>query len=1007
MKKGDSSWSGGGGAFAAQLEPTKLPPPAPPPPATASASPPAPAALASSALHAARLRFGRNDVPASVVSWSAFLRFPIASPTTGIIVVGLLLNLVVYIDYWVVLMLVSLLLLQGGVLIGATRAVRGSAAALHRCFQHSSAVAYREGTWALLGAAQLVPGDLIQLVQGGVVHADCTLYRGSLLLDMVQLTGRTEFTPAEPGHLLKAGTVVVDGAGSAIVRYTGHETFVGLTVRLLDHLAPQLTRPLVQRTYMWICFVLLVVMITAEVVLYGFFSGWYRQGNRIVAGEMMLYALACLPLLLDLAVLQAVRGGAGEAMQRAQAIVLRLGALLSLASADTLIVDKSGTLTTGVYVVADVFRSFLPHYSSRESLVQLMALATKWREPCVHALRRAVLRCADLDRCDQHTRLAYVEHEGEHRTSTVLRRGDGRLLRVTEGHVEAVLALLVDSKGAEGVTEQMRTCAEARRLTAAWGIQGLRTRAVAVAVETGPWELAGLVTFADTLRDDAAEMLRLCDAAGVEVTIASGDSRAVVIATAAALCGAAPSSSYALASSSVMTGGDLPSLAPWQVLNASALAAASASDSFLSADIGGVDGASYAACHIYAEMQPEHKVTLVRLLQQTGRCVAVLGDGVNDAAAAYVADCGVALVSPDRGTLFPMQGALWGADIALPSSQLTSAARLVHVSREVFATVYALFFHAFTVFLQSAVVVLLVPFIAPRWMRMAGDSRWTRTTSLPPSNLFTPLYACVTIITLLCQARQPGDTALWERAPCRHNYRVAAVQAAAMACVGVGASVPLALGPSPVSLLWRGEVEYRQVSLRGTSLLLYLVYLQLLLSPVCASPLRCGLRFWRTRFVYVVTCTVVLGVVLYVCVGCFVSLQAAVFGYCAVVAALQDGAKMAVHAVSYRLDCFGYRGCVDGMARGRQPHEQRRRRQQRWQRTASTSVNDNDDGGESPFDVESEDERDASVELRNAPSQARRPPSAAANAVLGCLVPLEMRLVSAAPAENAVVPEEE
>jgi P-type E1-E2 ATPase len=255
------------------------------------------------------------------------------------------------------------------------------------CFPLANAVAFRKSTWALLGSMQLAPRDLIQLVPGCTVQADCSLSNGSLL-DKSKLTEQTNFVRAGPGHLITAGTVAADGVGTAVVRFTRFDTFTGQGAGLLHSLARDLTRPLVQRAYLAVCLITVVILATMGVVLYSVFTGPKHFSSGAVAMEVMSFSVTCAPLALDVETVQAVSYGADVAVTRAKTTVLRLGALLSLASLDVLVMDKSGTLTTSVYHVAATLHSFSVLYPSRDSLVQLMALAMKWREPSPQAMWR-------------------------------------------------------------------------------------------------------------------------------------------------------------------------------------------------------------------------------------------------------------------------------------------------------------------------------------------------------------------------------------------------------------------------------------------------------------------------------------------------------------------------------------------------------------------------------------------------------------------------------------------
>ncbi|KPI84431.1 putative Proton motive ATPase [Leptomonas seymouri] len=986
----------GSGAVRLRASPP-LAPRAPTQPTRMPVTVPAPVALNSAALHTARHHFGINGIEVSTAGFFGCARCAVLSPPTLLVLSGLVLHLAVNADVGATFVFLSMLAALVVVVTQSAYISLRWATAMQRCFVRCSAVVYREGTWALVGSTQLVPGDLVQLTQGCVVYADCFLYQGSLLLDISQLTGSSDLMRAVPGYLLKAGTVVVDGSGCAVVRYTSSDTFIGQSVRLLEHLALGLTLPPVQYGYLLVSFSTLVVVVTMELVLYGLWRGRLRWSFTRVSYEVMLYAWVCLPLNLDVAVLQAVTRGASVAAWHTQAIVLRLGALLSLASMDTLVIDKSGTLTTGVYTVASTFRSFSPHYPSRDSLVQLMALAMKWRKPSSHPMRRAVLHCADLDACDRHLQLAYVEHEDEYRTSAILRQADGKLLRVTQGHLKSVLALLNTScanhrngggaaAAASGQSaELLREWAEAQRLDTVWGYRGLRTQAVAVEEEIGEWRLAGLVTFEDTLRADAAELIRRCEDSGVSVTIASGDSKAVVATVAAALL---PNRR----SQQILIGADLPALEAWQALNASSAASMmpSCKSSLLmpTADVNADDQKAYAGCHVYAEMQPQNKVSLIRLLQRSGLRVGVFGDGINDAAAAHVADVGIALVTPERGPALTAFGAAWGADIALPSSRLTAACDLIAISRELFATVHSMFFHAFTAILQSAMLLGLAALMGPVQCHYDAG-RTSCRSALAPSQLHLPFLVFLNVALLISQAWQTSDAGCWAAAPCHCSHPVAAMQSASMALVGVAGGAPFALGLPLAFLFRRCDSDDHHLTLLATTVTAYLSCLQLYLVLLCASPVRCGLRFLTSRAVYLACFSVSVGIMLKVAYSFCFRVQLALLLYCTVVSALQDAAKLGVHWVCYRRNFFGYRSCVDRMT-GRH----RRQREQQQLEAGDDGSGEGGEGEESrdgvPEDGFNGEPADTAVHRYLRPYVPMRGP------VLGCLASLEMRLLRVA-----------
>ncbi|GET85718.1 proton motive ATPase, putative [Leishmania tarentolae] len=858
-----------------------------------------PRALDSAAVYEARHRCGMNEVRMTVAPLHRSIVGALVSPTTGLVAGGALVYEVVDGSHCMWFTLAWLVVMHLTVLLTTVLVDRARVRRLQRCFVPDRAVAYREETWAIVGSAQLVPGDLIHLVAGSVVLADCSLYSGSVLVDMSDVTGRTRTEPATAGQLLIAGAKVVDGAGEAVVRYTGSETFVGQSIDLVERLPHGFEqRQQLSRTYAGVYFLLAAVAVTAEVVLLGTLRGWDGYSSWSVARETILLALLCTPLSFDLAIYVATSRGASMAMRRSQAVVLRLCALLSLASVDMLLLDKTGTLTSGHCTLAAHHRAFLAGYPSRAAVVQLMALACRWRQPSLHATKRAVLRSADLDACDEYTQLDYVEHDGEHRSSALLRRRDGTLLRVTEGRLRSVLALVQHSESAAA-------CIEAQRVVLAWSQSGLRCVAVAVAEGDDAWRLAGALTFVDPLRSDAAQLVSSCSRLGIDVTLVSGDEHRAVAAAAEAV----------QLKSEVMSGPDVPPLSVWEAEHHSS---ASVLGVTVDMSVAANSASEYASCCAYAEMQPHQKAALVRALQQSGRVVAVVGDGMNDAAAARLADVGIALLSAEQGQAAAW-GTLWGADIALTSDHLDAVVELLVVSRELFGVIYSVFFWVATATLQLSVLAAALAMAVPR--RCARESSAEDGLGLPPSGLHVFTIVYINGLTLMWVSTEAGDDAYWCTAPCCFSYTVALLQASTMALVGLVGGVALGI-VGGLACDGRGWWPLASPSMLpavteerlGGILTFYILYLNLFLTMSCVSPVRAGWRFWRFwRLRIVLALSVVYGLYMTWAISARPSLPACLCLYCGVVALLQDMTKLMVHGICH---CLGFRmhlACVDGM----------------------------------------------------------------------------------------------
>ncbi|KAK7202102.1 proton motive ATPase [Novymonas esmeraldas] len=930
--------------------------------------------LDSAAVYEARLRCGMNELRTAVVPLHHVIARGLLSPNAALVAGAALVANVAgrHRRLWCAAAFVGVL--QVAVPLTAALVSRARVRCLQRCLAHGSAVAYRDESWVLTGAEQLVPGDLVQLVAGSAVLADCTVGSGSAaLVDMAEVTGRTRVEAATGGQLLVAGARVVDGAGDAVVCHTGADTFAGRAVEQLERLSHGFTQRLeLSRAFVGTVALTVAATVTAAVVTVGALQGWDGYPASTMAVEVPLLALLCAPLCLDVAVYATVSRGAAAAMQRAQAVVLRPSALLSLAAVDTLLVDKTGTLSSGHCELAEPHCAYLAAYPTRAAVMQLMALACQWRQPSLRPTTRAVLRSVDLDACDEYTQLTYAEHESEHRRTAVLRHRSGTVLRVTHGRLRSVVALAKSSESAAA-------CVEAQRRAFSWHQRGLRCVAVAVADVDGPWRLAGVLTFACPLRDDAAPLVADCSRLGVAVTLVSGDEYRAVAAAAEAV----------QLRTSIVTGRDVPPLRVQQQQHEYGSAGAEL-DVVADMEATAMAAEEYVACRAYAEMAPEDKAALVRVLQQHGRVVAVMGDGINDAAAAHVADVGIALVSADRDRTAAW-GALWGADVALTSDSVGAAVELLVGGRELFGAVVAVVAWTLATALQMSVLTAALAVAVPRRCTSAvtGDGE----LGLAPSRLHTVTLLCASCATLLWMSTLAGDSAYWITEPCRVCRATMVLQTSAIALVGAAGGVALGVlggfacdAPQSWSASGAAPLPRLTVERLGGLVTLYVLHVNLLLTLTCASPARAG---WRVAGLSRLRCVLALAVA-YTLVTCWVVdvellVAAGVGVYAGAVAVLQDGAKLLVYRICLCLGLPGHRQHRHGRAASAAGVETTAAAEE--ERAAVAALQQQQ---------QEQEQRNAVVSC-GASAAPRHPASAALDAMAGCIGGLDVRLLCRVP----------
>lgn len=499
-----------------------------------------------------------------------------------------------------------------------------------------------------VSAKTLVPGDVIELRASDLVPADTRLLEAvDLEVDESTLTGEsvpvvknTEPTPGAPvaertGMVFK-GTSILAGSAYGVVVAAGPATEAGRAARVGGQ-APRLAGVQARLHDVTRIAMPVTALGGAAVTGLGLLRGMPLR-DAVAAGVSV--AVAAVPEGLPLVATVAQAGGARR-LSRQGTLVRTSRTLEALGRVDVVCFDKTGTLTEG--------RLRLARYASvtgevdADTDVARQLLATAGRaSPDVaadeiasvpHATDRAVLDAA-VDAGDVHQegwRLASeLPFESRRGYSAALgNAGNGALLAV-KGAPEAVLPLCGEDPAATDTAE--RLAADGLRVLAvAERLNGLPEHADNIEPLVTDLNLLGFVGIADVARPDAGDAVRELSEAGVKIVMITGDhpvtARAIAHAT-------------GIADGEVLTGAELQGMTE-------------------SERVRRVD-----ECTVFARVSPEHKVQIVNALQRAGHVVAMIGDGINDAAAIRLADVGIG-VGADRST-----SARSAADLVLPDADI-------------------------------------------------------------------------------------------------------------------------------------------------------------------------------------------------------------------------------------------------------------------------------------------------------------------------------------------------
>jgi cation-transporting ATPase I len=497
----------------------------------------------------------------------------------------------------------------------------------------------RSGQDQVLPAGELVVGDVVRLVSGDVVPADCRIIEAhEVEVDESSLTG--ESLPvrkqvnsvlagdiADRRSMIYEGTTVAAGRCLAVVVATGSSTEVG---RSLAATRPASRVSGVEARLAAITRTTLPIALgsAGAVMLAGILRGRPAR-DSLGAGVGLAVASVPegLPFLVSAAQLSAARRLSGRGV-----LVRDPRTIETLGRVDVLCFDKTGTLTEGRIAVRGVSTGgrLQPPAAlddgARAALVAAVRATPRARGSRApeHLTDRAVLEGAGRASVRREEgyrvlrRLGTLPFEPSRGFHAVLDDADGDRLLSVKGAPEVVLPRCTGWIGREPGTDWRAAAeAEVERLTG----RGYRVLAVAERSGVGPTRLSesavagltlrGFIAFADPVRGQAGASVRDLRAAGVQVVMITGDHPRTAAAIGDEL--------------GVTNGGRVVTGAQLDALDDAAL------DELLP------------QVSVVARSTPTHKVRVVQAFQRLGRTVAMTGDGANDAPAIRLADVGIAL----------------------------------------------------------------------------------------------------------------------------------------------------------------------------------------------------------------------------------------------------------------------------------------------------------------------------------------------------------------------------
>ncbi len=499
------------------------------------------------------------------------------------------------------------------------------------------ATVLRDGEEVSIPASVVREGDIVVVRPGEKIAADGVVTDGSSSVDMSMVTGESVPVDVTVGDAVTSATVNMNGRLLVRATRVGAETTFARMAKLVRD--AQATKAPVQKFADKVSSVFVPVVFAISA---GTFGVWmYLDGDTAKAftAAVAVLIIAC-PCALGLATPTALMVGSGRAAQ--MGIVIKgIDVLQSTRRIDTVVLDKTGTVTTGVMSLVGVV---CVEGVTRNDALTFAGAVEKSSE---HPIARAIVRTAEeevgtLPALDEFESLPGVGATG---------RIGGTI--VTVGREEMFRERLVILP--KLIREALATSREDGHTAV---------------IVTWDGQAKAVLALADQPKPTSAEAIASLKLMGLAPILLTGDN---------------PTTARAIAESV------------------------------------GIDTDEH---HLYAGVMPEDKVAVVRDLQERGYAVAMVGDGVNDAAALTQADVGIAM---GGGTDVAMQA----SDLTIVNGDLRSVPDAIRLSRATLRTIRTNVFWAFA-YNVAAIPLAASGRLNPMWagLAMASSSVFVVTNSL-------------------------------------------------------------------------------------------------------------------------------------------------------------------------------------------------------------------------------------------------------------------------------------
>ncbi|MHB1336644.1 MAG: plasma-membrane proton-efflux P-type ATPase [Candidatus Humimicrobiaceae bacterium] len=488
----------------------------------------------------------------------------------------------------------------------------------------------RDKKWIIKDIKEIVPGDIISIGLGDIVPADAKILSNSnITVDQSILTGESLPIELNKSKIIYSGSIIKYGEAQVIVLNTGTNTYFGKTIELVKTAKPKSHQ---EQTMLSVIKYMLFVSMAAllSIIVYAIILHTKLLDMLTIA---LLFLLGSVPVALPAVFALVLSTGAIE-LSKKGIIVSKLNSIEDAASMDILCLDKTGTITQNKLSVIDSI-SFSEYNKDEAAL--FAALASK--EESKDLIDSAIIEYSKSIKLDLsgYKKISFTPFRPSTKKTDAIIEYKDKQFKVVKGAPQIIISICSYSN------EKIKLDINDKLIE----LSGKGYRVIAVAMSENEsfnsFKFIGLLTLADPLRADSKLIIEEIKKLGIKVKILTGDN--IEIAKEIAL--------------QVSIGNNIIKMSDLDHL----------SEPEKNKIIENCDG--------FAEIYPEDKYKIVKLLQSNGHIVGMTGDGVNDSPALKQAEVGIAVSSS-------ADIAKISASIVLTQPGLSEIADAIKTSRQIF-----------------------------------------------------------------------------------------------------------------------------------------------------------------------------------------------------------------------------------------------------------------------------------------------------------------------------------